>query len=151
MTDMGKRLCSALEPLTDEKELAIHLEVLTSRTTLLLDPDRIRQVLLNLLANAIRYTPNQGTIWLRMLNRNDRELTIIVEDTGIGIAAEHLPHLFDRFYRTDESRSKESGQSGLGLAIAKQYVLSHQGTIEVESTLNQGSRFTIQLPYATPE
>ncbi|MNI79838.1 Sensor kinase CusS [compost metagenome] len=74
-------------------------------------------------------------------------LTMIVEDTGIGIAAEHLPHLFDRFYRTDEARSRERGGSGLGLAIAKQYIVSHQGTVKVESLENQGTRFTIQLPY----
>jgi two-component system sensor histidine kinase BaeS len=148
MADLGRRLCSAIEPLADEKEIAIHLEILTPHTNLLIDPNRIRQVLLNLLANAIRYTPNQGTISLRMLNKDDGRLTIIVEDTGTGIAAEHLPHLFDRFYRTDEARSRERGGSGLGLAIAKQYVISHQGTIKVESQLDQGTRFIIQLPYS---
>lgn len=148
IADLAKQLCAAIEPLADEKDIKIHLEVLTPQTNLFVDPNRIRQVLLNLLTNAIRYTPNQGTIWIRMLNRDGQWLTIIVEDTGIGIAAEHLPHL-DRFYRTDETRSRERGGSGLGLAIAKQYVISHQGTIKVESQENQGTRFTIQLPYAS--
>ncbi|MUG47726.1 ATP-binding protein [Paenibacillus woosongensis] len=148
MADLAQQLCAVLEPLADEKNIAIHLEVLTQQTNLLVDPNRIRQVLLNLLTNAIRYTPNQGTIWIRVLNTDDQWLNIIVEDTGIGIAAEHLPHLFDRFYRTDDARSRARGGSGLGLAIAKQYVRSHQGTIKVESQENQGTRFTIQLPYA---
>lgn len=148
MGDLAKQLCTALEPLADEKDIEIHLEVLTQQTNLLVDPNRIRQVLLNLLTNAIRYTPNQGDVWFRMLNRDDQMLTMIVEDNGNGIAAEHLPHLFDRFYRTDEARSRERGGSGLGLAIAKQYIVSHQGTIKVESLENQGTRFTIQLPYA---
>nr|WP_247681883.1 HAMP domain-containing sensor histidine kinase [Paenibacillus sp. Marseille-P2973] len=148
MGDLAKQLCTALEPIADEKDIEIHLEVLTQQTNLLVDPNRIRQVLLNMLTNAIRYTPNQGDVWFRMLNRDDQMLTMIVEDNGIGIAAEHLPHLFDRFYRTDEARSRERGGSGLGLAIAKQYIVSHQGTIKVESLENQGTRFTIQLPYA---
>ncbi len=100
-----------------------------------------------MLANAVRYTPSQGTIYFRIRNDDDHRLTIIVQDTGIGIAPEHIPHLFDRFYRTDEARTRDSGGTGLGLAIAKQFVLSHQGTIEVESKLNQGSLFIIQLPY----
>ncbi|MDU7472320.1 MAG: ATP-binding protein [Paenibacillus macerans] len=146
MAELARRLCSAVEPLAEEQEISVHLEVLTDRTIVSADPNRIKQVLVNLLTNAIRYTPRQGDIFVRLLNDDDRKLALIVEDTGMGIAAEHLGHLFDRFYRADEARSRESGGTGLGLAIAKQYVLLHQGTIEVESRVDQGTRFTVELP-----
>lgn len=74
-------------------------------------------------------------------------LTIIVQDSSTGISPEHLPHLFDRFYRTDEARTRDDGGAGLGLAIVKQFVLSHEGTIEVESELHQGTTFRIKLSY----
>jgi two-component system sensor histidine kinase BaeS len=147
LADLAELLVLAMEPLAEEKGISIRLEVLTDRTTLSVDPNRMKQVLINLLTNAIRYTTSQGIIHFRIRNDNDQRLTIIVQDYGIGIAPEHIPHIFDRFYRTDVARTRETGGTGLGLAIAKQFVLSHQGTIEVESKLNQGTRFIIQLPY----
>ncbi|MEN1990365.1 sensor histidine kinase [Paenibacillus hubeiensis] len=147
LAHLVQQLCYELEPLAEEKGISIQMEVSTDRTILFVDPYRMKQVLINLLTNAIHYTPNQGTIFVRMLNKDNRRLTLIVEDAGIGIASEHLPYLFDRFYRTDEARTRESGGTGLGLSIAKQYVVSHQGTIEVESKVNEGTRFIIQLPY----
>ncbi len=73
-------------------------------------------------------------------------IRVTVSDTGPGIKAEHLPHLFDRFYRTDEGRSRSSGGTGLGLAIAKEIVLAHGGTIDVESKLGEGTAFIVMLP-----
>ncbi len=147
MADLAQKLLAAMEQIAEEKGISIQLDVLTHLTTITADANRIKQVLVNLLTNAIRYTPSPGAIYLRLLNENDQYLTVIVQDTGIGISPEHLPHLFDRFYRIDEARSRVSGGTGLGLAIAKQYVLSHNGIIEVQSNLNQGSRFIIRLPY----
>lgn len=147
IAELLQQVCSAVEPLADEKSISIQCEINTDQPIISVDPSRIKQVLFNLLTNAIRYTSNQGKVHLRLRNDTQQNLAIVVEDSGIGIAPEHIPHLFDRFYRTDEARTRDGGGTGLGLAIAKQFVLSHQGTIEIESSLNQGTRFIIQLPY----
>lgn len=107
---------------------------------------RIQQVLTNLIQNALTHTPAGGEVRISLTSERDALLT--VADTGAGIAAEHLPHIFDRFYRTDRSRSRDTGGSGLGLAIAKAFVELHGGTISVESAgvPGQGSRFIVRLP-----
>ncbi|WP_313800058.1 ATP-binding protein [Cytobacillus sp.] len=148
MMDIANQLILALKPIAEDKSISIHLDVQTNDTAVLVDPNRIKQVFLNLLTNAIRYTPFQGTIYFRLIKENNDFLKIIVEDTGIGIEPEHLPHLFNRFYRTDEARTRYTGGTGLGLAIAKQYVVSHNGKIEVKSILEKGTRFIIQLPFS---
>lgn len=147
LAELSKRICQAIEPLAEDKDISLQLEVNADQTTLQVDPDRIKQVLMNLLTNAIRHTPSHGTISVRMKNDSRQYLSMIVQDSGTGISPEHLPHLFDRFYRTDEARTRDGGGTGLGLAIAKQFVLSHGGTIEVESQLHQGTTFIIKLPY----
>lgn len=105
------------------------------------DPVRLRQVLTNLVTNAFRYTPADGTV--RLSAEGGR---IFVSDTGSGISAEDLPHVFDRFWRADRSRTRDTGGSGLGLAIVHALVSAHGGTIEVESELGRGTTFTITLP-----
>lgn len=147
MVELTHQLLSILEPVAEEKNIVMKVEVQTEDTILFVDPNRMKQVFLNLLTNAIRYTPEQGSITIRLLKEEENFLKIIVEDTGIGIEPEHLPHLFDRFYRTDNARARYNGGTGLGLAIAKQYVLSHNGKIDVTSILHQGTSFIIQLPY----
>ncbi len=99
----------------------------------------------NLLSNAVRYTPEGGSIMLEWIQRND-EGWITVRDTGIGIAPEHLPRLAERFYRVDRGRSRETGGTGLGLAIARRIMLRHQGTLRIASEPGQGSAFTLCLP-----
>jgi heavy metal sensor kinase len=113
------------------------------------DADRLRQLLLNLVVNGLKYTPAGGEVTLGM-RRNDGWVQVTVADTGIGIAAEDLPHIFERFYRADPSRGR-SGGSGLGLAIAQWIAQAHGGRIEVESTVGKGSTFTVWLPEARPE
>ena len=99
----------------------------------------------NLVSNAIRYTPQNGEV--RILWRDSAEgSSFTVEDTGIGIAPEHLPRLTERFYRVDRSRSRETGGTGLGLAIVKHAIARHQAHLDVESKPGQGSRFTIRFP-----
>jgi signal transduction histidine kinase len=112
------------------------------------DQDRLRQVFNNLLDNALRYTPAGGsvTVSTRAANAN---IVITVSDTGQGIAPQDLPHIFERFYQADKSRSKEAGGLGLGLAICKEIIAAHQGKIEVNSMVGKGTTFTIILP-ATP-
>ncbi len=135
----------------EEKQLRIRLTVESPAATqsLLVDPNRMTQVFMNLLMNAVRYTPSGGAVEVA-LEEVDRAgtvmLAITVRDTGPGIAPHHLPHLFNRFYRTDEARDRGHGGMGLGLAIAKAFVLAHGGTIEAESKLGEGTAFIVLLP-----
>jgi two-component system sensor histidine kinase BaeS len=109
------------------------------------DPVRMRQVVGNLLSNAIRYTPAGGTVELRAEVVGE-ELTITVADTGTGIAPDDLPHIFDRFWRADHSRQRATGGSGLGLAIVRDLVRAHGGTVEVTSAINEGTTVTVRIP-----
>lgn len=122
---------------------------LTAATTgvapAVVDSARIRQALGNLVSNAIRYTPEGGRVVVGVRRSGDDYL-LTVTDNGTGIAPEHLPHLFDRFYRVEHSRSRATGGSGLGLAITKHLVEAHQGTITATSQPDHGSTFTIHLP-----
>lgn len=113
-----------------------------------IDSARMRQALGNLVSNAIRYTPTGGTIVVGV-RRVDDGYNLTVTDNGAGIADEHLPHLFDRFYRAEQSRSRSTGGSGLGLAITKHLVEAHHGRITVTSKLGEGSVFTVWLPLDT--
>ena len=109
------------------------------------DYDRLLQVLANLLTNALRHTPENRHIALHAESIPDG-VRITVSDTGMGIPAEDLPYIFDRFWRGDKSRTRTEGSSGLGLAIIKQLVLAHGGTITAESEIGEGTTFTIELP-----
>ncbi|HLF25981.1 MAG TPA: ATP-binding protein [Anaerolineae bacterium] len=121
--------------------------------TVLGDPDRLKQLLLNLAGNAIRYTPAGGNVVLN-LKREDGWAQLSVSDTGPGIPPEQLPHIFDRFYRVDKARSRRdssangatSGGAGLGLSIAQWIAQSHNGRIDVQSAVGQGTTFTVYLP-----
>ncbi|MCE0535518.1 HAMP domain-containing histidine kinase [Kineosporia rhizophila] len=113
----------------------------------LADPVRLRQALGNLVSNGIRYTPAGGTVRVSGSRAGDRAV-ITVEDTGVGIAPEHLPHVFDRFWRADHSRARATGGSGLGLAIARQLLEAQAGTITVASSLGKGTTFTVTVPAA---
>lgn len=104
---------------------------------------QLTQVVLNLLDNAINYS-SAGTITVQ-LRRDGRDYELIIEDQGIGISSEHLPRIFERFYRADRARSRDTGGTGLGLSIVKHVVEQHEGTVTVESALNRGSKFTIRL------
>jgi signal transduction histidine kinase len=114
------------------------------------DHDRAVQVLTNLLTNAVRYTPPPGEVSVRV-DRDGAAVRFAVTDTGVGIAAEHLPHVFERFYRVDRSRSRALGGSGIGLTIAKALVEAMGGRIWAESTgPGQGATFTFTLPVESP-
>ncbi len=109
------------------------------------DPMRIRQVIVNLVSNAVRYTPKEGKIEVT-LREVDEEVELAVADNGPGISPDDLPHLFERFYRGDRARTRASGGSGLGLAIAKQWVEAHGGRIWAENLPQGGAKFTVRLP-----
>ena len=109
------------------------------------DPDRLKQLVIILLDNAIKYTPRGGEVRLSLV-QEAHEALIHVSDNGPGIPAEHLPHLFERFYRVDKSRTRAQGGAGLGLSIARWIAEAHGGRIAVTSLVGQGSTFTIHLP-----
>lgn len=110
------------------------------------DADRFKQMLINLVANAINYSENGDSVCIGMESKTDRCL-LWVEDTGVGIAKEQIPRLFERFYRVDKARSRAKGGTGLGLAIVKHIVLNFNGKIFVESELGIGSKFIVEIPY----
>lgn len=116
------------------------------------DEDRLQQVILNLVANSVSYTGEGGKVEVSVVLLDKKEegetekVQIIVSDNGIGIPEKDLPRIFERFYRVDKARSRGSGGTGLGLSIVKHIVDLHQGKIKVESKLNEGSRFIIELP-----
>jgi signal transduction histidine kinase len=105
----------------------------------------IRRLVMTLIDNAVKYTPDCGKIFIG-LHAEDRFAVIAIRDTGMGIASEDLPRVFDRFWRADKVRSRDEGGTGLGLSIAKGIAERHQGTIAVESQLGRGSSFTVRLP-----
>lgn len=110
-----------------------------------LDRNRVKQLLINLIDNAIKYNIKDGKVDVKLTKR-DKFINIIVEDTGIGIAEQDLPRIFERFYRVDKSRSRQMGGTGLGLAIVKHIVISFKGTINIESNLGKGTRIEILIP-----
>ncbi|WP_341283138.1 ATP-binding protein [Paenibacillus sp. FSL H8-0457] len=134
----------------EENGLDVCLYTISSPVTVMADARRITQVFINLLTNAIRYTPRGGKITVeiedRVFDRNAFFACVSVIDTGIGIPAEELPYLFDRFYRVDEARSRHTGGTGLGLSIAHHFVRAHGGFIRVASQSDEGTTFTVFLP-----
>jgi two-component system phosphate regulon sensor histidine kinase PhoR len=127
-----------------DKGLELTVEAGSDLPSIKADPYEIERLLLNLVDNAVKYT-DKGRVTVRLASAGGR-LILEVSDTGIGIDAEHLPHIFERFYVADTSRSKKLGGTGLGLSIAKHIVLAHEGTISVKSRLGEGSTFTVSLP-----
>lgn len=124
----------------------VHFTIqMDEQPTLMADKEKVKQLLINLLANAVNYTPNNGKVSL-MIDDQGEYVRIRVSDTGIGIEQEQIKRLFERFYRVDKARSRNTGGTGLGLAIVKHIVEAHRGSITVDSELNQGTTFTIYLP-----
>lgn len=147
MVELVRGIVNAQEPLFHERDLRLRFadETQGKMPFIKVDPDMITQCVINLMSNAMRYTPEGG--WVIVTVGLDRKhLTISVSDTGIGIAKEDLSRIFGRFWRADASRAREAGGLGVGLAVTKQIVERHHGFISVESELEKGTTFTIHLP-----
>jgi heavy metal sensor kinase len=144
LTDLFTELSSDVEALAQEKGLVFNLGPMDN-LTVKGDRLKLRQLFLNILDNAIRYTPSGGTVSSSLIRKNGSAF-VSISDTGMGIPAEHLPLIFDRFYRVDKARSRSDGGMGLGLAIASSIAKLHGGDIEVESEVGKGSTFHVILP-----
>jgi signal transduction histidine kinase len=145
IADVITRAITAQQPSAAGKDLTLKAALPSGLPLVDADPDRIGQVLRNLLNNAITHTPPGGEIEVSARSTHD-EIEVRVHDTGEGIAPEHLRNIFERFYRADRSRSRVTGGAGLGLAIVKQVVEMHGGRVWVESAVNKGSTFSFSLP-----
>ena len=133
-------------PLFTEKGVELEKMVAEDLPRMTADRDRVVQVLTNLLNNALRYTPAGGRVTVEIQSRGD-EILFRVQDTGVGISAEHLPHVFERFYRVEKSRSRDGGGSGVGLAISRALIEAMDGSIRVESPgAGKGATFMFTLP-----
>ena len=142
LSEATRACVERIRPLAHERGIKIHSDFAPAQVSG--DADRLGQVIMNLLTNAIHYNKPNGEI--RVSTRGENSASIVtIADTGQGIAAEDLPHIFERFYRADKSRSRAAGRSGLGLAISKAIVDAHGGTIEVASQPGAGTKFAIRL------
>jgi signal transduction histidine kinase len=123
----------------------LETDIASTARSVSVDPDALRQILTNLIDNALRHTPDGGRI--RIAARADqRGVALVVEDSGSGIPAEHLPRIFERFYRVDAGRARHHGGTGLGLAIVKHLVEAHGGRIEAQSAVGRGTTVRLTLP-----
>lgn len=146
LTEVIKAAVESSRPLIDQRQH--ELTVTMSQDSIYVDADRLRltQVFMNLLSNAAKYTPDPGHIWLNVEQAGDT-VVVRVKDTGVGIAAESLPHVFELFYQVDRSYTRSEGGLGLGLTLVHRLVELHGGKVDVRSEgMNRGSEFTVQLP-----
>lgn len=149
INDIISGIVEQFKPLAELKGVSLEVS-LCDHVELLADKERLQQLIVILLDNAIKYTPPNGSIKLSC-RRQPHSVTLIVEDTGTGIAAEDLPRIFDRFYRGDKARSREQGGTGLGLSIAQWIVEKHGGKIKVDSEIGVGTQFQLNLPLNKPK
>jgi two-component system phosphate regulon sensor histidine kinase PhoR len=141
---------SMLKGQSEEKNIELSMDIQKGLDRLNGDPDKLKQMLINLIDNAIKYTPEKGKVVVEAHNlsgENGRDKVVIkVTDNGIGISSQHIPRLFERFYRVDKARSRKVGGTGLGLAIVKHIVILFNGEIKVTSEAGKGTEFKITLP-----
>ncbi|MDR7440000.1 MAG: ATP-binding protein [Armatimonadota bacterium] len=145
--ELLEEMAERFGPAADRKRIRLLVE--GEETWFLADRERLLQALGNLVDNALKFTPEGGSVWLRAESRPG-ELAFVVEDTGPGIPVEHLSRIFERFYRAEPSRARGSGGAGLGLSITKHIALAHGGRVEAANRREGGARFTLVLPAGMP-
>ncbi len=141
-----RQVINNLQPQARKAEVVLHQNIAASISSLFIDPQRMKQVLNNLLANAIKFTPPGGTVTVRVQPYNEHFAMISVIDTGYGIPSEDRPHIFERFYQSNHSQQSRMGGYGLGLSIAKLIVEQHGGTISFDTALDKGTTFYFTTP-----
>ena len=142
--DTVRETAARLTPLAQKRGQEITTQI-TDECEMFADPGKLAQVCYNIIENGIKYTPDGGKISIR-LRRAGRDAVLEISDSGVGIPEEDLPHVFDRFYRVDKARSRDTGGTGLGLSIVQQIVRLHAGSVTVQSEQGKGTTFTVQLP-----
>jgi two-component system phosphate regulon sensor histidine kinase PhoR len=145
LESLAENILKVFEEVAKEKGIQLKLSAGEGLKTIQADPFKLEQMFINLLDNAIKYT-EKGEVSIT-LTQKDSKSVIEINDSGIGIPGSHLPRIFERFYVVDKSRSKKLGGTGLGLSIVKHIVLLHGGTIDIESSMGMGTKFTITLPF----
>jgi len=145
LSEVWKRVLPTLSHQAITFQVSLAAELPDSLPPVVADPDKLGQVFLNLVANAVKYNQPGGSVTVRA-SEDHGHVRVSVSDTGIGIPEEDLPRLFERFYRVDKGRSRDLGGTGLGLSIVKHIVEAHQGSVSVESVQDQGSVFSFTLP-----
>ncbi len=150
--NLAQNVLKELEPIACNKDVNLKLDfqINSDKNKLYADRDRLQQILFHLLGNGIKFTPDQGTVVLRIWEENN-QIVFQVEDTGVGIAKEQFPFLFEAFKQVESTRQRTYEGSGLGLALTKQLVELHNGRIQVESIKGKGSAFTIFIPIQSPD
>ncbi|MBQ9996728.1 MAG: ATP-binding protein, partial [Clostridia bacterium] len=141
-----RRLCEVMRGQVSEHNHRVTFGCQRGLPEITADRQRIEQVILNILSNAIKYTPDGGKIDIKLTQLPKKFVRIEIADNGIGIPDDDIGHLFERFYRVEKSRTQDAGGTGLGLAIAKELVEAHGGRIAVKSALGEGTTVTIDLP-----
>ena len=149
LSDLLSAIVDQVRPLAEAKALGL-VEEVAPGLRLTGDPDHLIRLFLNILDNALKYTPAGGRVTVRAVAESTT-VCVTVRDTGPGIPPQHLPHLFERFYRVEADRSRETGGTGLGLAVAAEIARGHGGTLEVQSAVGQGTTCLIRLPRASPD
>jgi heavy metal sensor kinase len=145
--ELARTTADQMRLLAEEKHISMSCDG-TDSIEVDADPSRLKQVVVNLLDNAIKYTPEGGNVSISV-TRRDNHAVLEVADSGLGISADDLPHVFERFYRADKARSRQMGGTGLGLSIVRSICSAHGGQVTVNSTEGRGSLFHVELPLAT--
>ena len=143
-----RNTAQTFEVIASQRNVRISLDIADTPLKVYADSEKIKQVVYNLLDNAIKFSPENSTIFITTLLRSDKKVTISVKDSGVGIAVSEQKHIWDRFYKADTSRGKDKSGTGLGLSIVKEIIKAHNETIQLESKEGNGCNFTFTLTYA---
>jgi signal transduction histidine kinase len=146
IAEFVRGLASAARQVADDKRLRLETQVDATLGSVLVDRDKLEKIVLNLVFNALKFTPSGGRVELRA-KRQNQDLAVIVADTGMGISEKNLPHVFDRFWQADGSSKRKYQGVGIGLALVKELVEIQDGTVTVQSEVGKGTTFVVQLPY----
>jgi two-component system phosphate regulon sensor histidine kinase PhoR len=144
LNEFLEEVFSEMKRFAQQKNISLKLEIQTESLEVYGDRDRLKQALINLIDNAIKYNKADGIV-IVTYTLQDKNVLVMVKDTGVGIGREHLPRIFERFYRIDKERSREAGGTGLGLAIVKHIIEAHGSKIDVQSEVGKGSTFSFSL------